>query len=670
MRGAVAKPCDFNGHAPCFQSGGVRSGTPQTLRGVGLVACFVALAGASPATADGPSQNVDTYSLLAGRKLLAKGLHLQNGNVGVNAGSLVSRVVLDAPYSEVVAARVKLGRGSHCLALFANRAKPSPTVCGPAAVAFAGPIVPDLAAACRFPSPFPACNKAQKVDVPAGSTKTLTPGVYGDVGSKRAPYAGALVLSGRGSYVFCNFYADASASLTVQDPADVDVAGVANFGGVTFAGVAGPGQGVAPQRRVAADDPPAEFRVFVQGRKVRMLGTASIHHFCAPRAVMQLARTANVEGSFVAQVIDAQSVNNMSGAISKEPRCGDGQVDAGEECDDGNNTSRDGCEGDCTLPVCGNGILDPGEQCDDGNLTNGDGCEHNCTLGSKTCGNGVVDAYEQCDNGASNSDIVSNACRTNCKLPFCGDNVIDAGEQCDDGNLIANDGCEPSCTVTPGVPVKTKDLGTVAKRTSSKEATTVLTTTAAAPAHADVIVAFAMDPQPDTNPTSIKATDPANNLYVIEERNDFGSSPTSGARVVVFRAHDVAPLPASSPITIIHPAAVGRAASASAFVNVNGYVTSQKAGNASSLVSTGNVQGLGAGPYLLVGAVAVDATVTTSFTADAPLGFSSLLGAGGSSSGSVSVYPYYKVVRNTPTLALSGSLSSSKRWSALLIAYH
>ncbi|HUT53338.1 MAG TPA: FG-GAP-like repeat-containing protein [bacterium] len=33
----------------------------------------------------------------------------------------------------------------------------------------------------------------------------------------------------------------------------------------------------------------------------------------------------------------------------------------------------------CGVPVCGNGILDPGEQCDDGNLLDGDGCAADCT---------------------------------------------------------------------------------------------------------------------------------------------------------------------------------------------------------------------------------------------------------------------------------------------------
>jgi cysteine-rich repeat protein len=48
---------------------------------------------------------------------------------------------------------------------------------------------------------------------------------------------------------------------------------------------------------------------------------------------------------------------------------------------------------DVTLsaPVCGNGILDGGEICDDGNTTNGDGCKSDCTL-ETTSGNKCADA--------------------------------------------------------------------------------------------------------------------------------------------------------------------------------------------------------------------------------------------------------------------------------------
>lgn len=51
-----------------------------------------------------------------------------------------------------------------------------------------------------------------------------------------------------------------------------------------------------------------------------------------------------------------------------EPICGDGTIDPGEECDDGNISDGDGCQSMCVLPSCGDGIEDPG----------GDGCSVDC----------------------------------------------------------------------------------------------------------------------------------------------------------------------------------------------------------------------------------------------------------------------------------------------------
>jgi len=62
--------------------------------------------------------------------------------------------------------------------------------------------------------------------------------------------------------------------------------------------------------------------------------------------------------------------------------CGDGSTQAGlgEECDDGNTTSGDGCSDVCILEFCGDGTkqVGLGEQCDDGNTTPGDGCSDTC----------------------------------------------------------------------------------------------------------------------------------------------------------------------------------------------------------------------------------------------------------------------------------------------------
>ena len=64
-----------------------------------------------------------------------------------------------------------------------------------------------------------------------------------------------------------------------------------------------------------------------------------------------------------------------------QPVCGDGNVDADEECDDGNTEDGDGCSSACEIePRCGDGSIDPGEECDDRNSRNGDGCSSECKI--------------------------------------------------------------------------------------------------------------------------------------------------------------------------------------------------------------------------------------------------------------------------------------------------
>lgn len=66
----------------------------------------------------------------------------------------------------------------------------------------------------------------------------------------------------------------------------------------------------------------------------------------------------------------------------------------------------------CLLPGCGNGVVEQGEVCDDGNRIRGDGCSDLCDS-TEVCGDGQVDSF--------------------------------LGEQCDDGNLVNHDGCDSIC---------------------------------------------------------------------------------------------------------------------------------------------------------------------------------------------------------------------------------
>ncbi len=121
--------------------------------------------------------------------------------------------------------------------------------------------------------------------------------------------------------------------------------------------------------------------------------------------------------------------------------CGNGLVDPGEQCDDGNANNNDTCKNNCTLNICGDGVLNPAtEQCDDGNQINDDGCTNACKL--PVCGDGVKQPGEQCDDG---NQVNTDGCTNACKLPVCGDGVKQGNEQCDDGNQINDDGCTNAC---------------------------------------------------------------------------------------------------------------------------------------------------------------------------------------------------------------------------------
>jgi len=158
------------------------------------------------------------------------------------------------------------------------------------------------------------------------------------------------------------------------------------------------------------------------------------------------------------------------------PVCGNGLVEGGEECDDGNTIDGDGCTAacedeagpetncedrddndgdglvDCADPdctddpfcLCGNGQPDPGEACDDGNNADGDGCSSDCQveIGPEVCNDGIdndTDGLVDC----ADSDCANDpAC-----MPMCGNGIVEAGEECDDGNSVDGDGCSSTCLV-------------------------------------------------------------------------------------------------------------------------------------------------------------------------------------------------------------------------------
>jgi cysteine-rich repeat protein len=85
-------------------------------------------------------------------------------------------------------------------------------------------------------------------------------------------------------------------------------------------------------------------------------------------------------------------------------------------------------------------------------------CGSDCRFLSPFCGNGRLDAGEQCDDGTRNSSRLADHCRENCSTFRCGDSVLDAAELCDDGNRLPGDGCDRYCRLETRVASRVVDF--------------------------------------------------------------------------------------------------------------------------------------------------------------------------------------------------------------------
>ncbi|MDO8505134.1 MAG: IPT/TIG domain-containing protein [bacterium] len=148
----------------------------------------------------------------------------------------------------------------------------------------------------------------------------------------------------------------------------------------------------------------------------------------------------------IATIVDEQNPAVSPYGVNVIPSCGNGRIDKGEDCDDGNTVSHDGCSGSsapapCTNEgsefefACGNGRLDPGEECE-----NPDGllCSPRCLrLGNTACVSG--------NNQNCCGNTIAEDGRGDDLATLTNEGRANYGEDCDDGNTIAGDGCSPRC---------------------------------------------------------------------------------------------------------------------------------------------------------------------------------------------------------------------------------
>lgn len=131
-----------------------------------------------------------------------------------------------------------------------------------------------------------------------------------------------------------------------------------------------------------------------------------------------------------------------------------GQVE-GAPCAHPSREAAECFDGVCLEIGCGNGVLEGGEACDDGNVLSGDGCSANCDS-DEQCGNGILDPLvgESCDCGDAtvpdadrppgcngpNSNLEGSVCLEECTIRGCGDGIIAGLEDCE-GTDLAGRSC-------------------------------------------------------------------------------------------------------------------------------------------------------------------------------------------------------------------------------------
>jgi RHS repeat-associated protein len=187
------------------------------------------------------------------------------------------------------------------------------------------------------------------------------------------------------------------------------------------------------------------------------------------------------DGATVLQMTPEQAVGPL---CSQVPICGNGQKEQGEECDDGNNVSGDGCTWDCQVEKCfgvectatdechGVGVCDPGTgTCSNPAKDDGTSCTNAPCMQGAACQAGVCNPggpvqctdHNQCYADGT-CDPTSGTCsypsmdKIGCNISLQVDGVVDMGG----GSYIAIFGYDSTATTSfhPTTNVVSQQVGT------------------------------------------------------------------------------------------------------------------------------------------------------------------------------------------------------------------
>lgn len=128
---------------------------------------------------------------------------------------------------------------------------------------------------------------------------------------------------------------------------------------------------------------------------------------------------------------DTYTFDTADGRSDRDVDATDTADAAAPDTDDAVDTAADADTG--IEAVCGNGTVEPGEACDDGNTSDGDYCSSDCQTVTGRCGDGTLQSNESCDDGqiTSNCDTYIDGGDGTCQPPGqCSSGYVWDGNKC------------------------------------------------------------------------------------------------------------------------------------------------------------------------------------------------------------------------------------------------
>jgi cysteine-rich repeat protein len=372
-----------------------------------------------PAVGLGQSEFPDDYAIMARNVAIFKPVALvASGNVGVDhaGGQLQAGArLMTGDGSHLVADGMTIGRMSSVYSVMANKYTTigevvirAPGASGP--LGFAPPVL------LAFPTPVTVSPGTTTIKVPQEATATLSPGDYDLIKVRKR---GALVLTG-GTYNCGELFVGGGARLLFTNATVINVAGKVWLGPSSVIGPIGPM--VMPediQINVAGPKVRASGRTTVSARisapvaKVRFGGAAHIRgqviadevrfgssvfiqaahplsgifgrRTPTPTVTATPTATPTSTSTSTDTPVPGTTPNPTATATPTETTAPDTPTPAPTDSPTAPPTAP------VETAVCGNGMLEVGEECDDGNIADGDGCsatcriEHNPILGAQFC---------------------------------------------------------------------------------------------------------------------------------------------------------------------------------------------------------------------------------------------------------------------------------------------